>query len=73
MKKIFYSSMILFASACGDANLSESGLNPADFMSDVDGKPVALYTLTNASGMEVCITNFGRLLMCSSWSGRKGV
>ena len=59
MKKIFYSSMILLASACGSANLSESGLDPADFVSDVDGKSTALYTLTNASGMEVCITNFG--------------
>lgn len=37
-----------------------SGLNPADFEAVVgEGKEVHLYTLTNASGMEVCITNFG--------------
>ncbi len=36
-----------------------SGLNPADFVAEVDGKTTALYTLTNASGMEVCVTNYG--------------
>lgn len=36
-----------------------SGLNPADFTSEVDGKPVALYVLKNAKGAEACITNWG--------------
>lgn len=37
-----------------------SGLHPADFEAVVgEGKEVHLYTLTNAAGMEVCITNFG--------------
>ena len=36
-----------------------SGLNPAAFDSVINGKKTALYTLTNKSGMEVCITNFG--------------
>ena len=36
-----------------------SGLNPDDFVSTYNGAPTALYTLTNSSGMEVCITNFG--------------
>lgn len=53
--------------------LTKSGINPADFDTCIavayeDGKFVAdkenaqkvkLYTLTNANGMEVCITNFG--------------
>lgn len=40
--------------------LTQSGLNPADFETIVDGtKAVRLYTLTNHNGMEVCITNFG--------------
>ncbi len=39
--------------------LTLSGLNPADFDSIINEKPTALYTLKNASGMEVCITNFG--------------
>ena len=48
--------------ACGQkeqVTLTASGLNPADFVSTYNGAPTALYTLTNANGMEVCITNFG--------------
>ena len=36
-----------------------SGLEKADFISEVAGKPTALYVLKNANGMEVCITNYG--------------
>lgn len=36
-----------------------SGLNPAKFETTINEKPVKLYTLTNAAGMEVCITNVG--------------
>lgn len=56
--------------ACNDAAnqeaavLTASGINPDDFdttyVDSLKGeKEVALYTLTNANGMEVCITNFG--------------
>lgn len=45
-------------------NLTLSGLNPADFETLIDGnKSVKLYTLKNAAGMEVCITNFGGRLV----------
>ncbi len=36
-----------------------SGLNPSDFVSQVEGKPIALYVLKNANGLEACITNWG--------------
>ena len=36
-----------------------SGLDPAKFDTIIQDKPVELYTLKNASGMEVCITNYG--------------
>lgn len=36
-----------------------SGLAPEEFASVYRGDSTALYTLTNSSGMEVCITNFG--------------
>ena len=36
-----------------------SGLEKADFVSEVAGKPAALYVLKNVNGMEVCITNYG--------------
>ena len=39
--------------------LTGSGLNPEDFVSTYNEMPTALYTLTNANGMEVCVTNFG--------------
>ena len=41
------------------AALTASGLNPDDFVGTYNDMPTALYTLTNANGMEVCITNFG--------------
>ncbi|MCM1503788.1 MAG: galactose mutarotase [Muribaculum sp.] len=58
------SGMTLTLSACGnqknaEPQLTDSGLNPADFVTEVDGKTTGLYTLKNANGMEVCITNFG--------------
>lgn len=39
--------------------LTASGLNPEAFADTINGKATALYTLKNAKGMEVCITNFG--------------
>ncbi|MBP5771153.1 MAG: galactose mutarotase [Bacteroidaceae bacterium] len=39
--------------------LTESGLNPEQFVDTVGGIPMKLITLKNANGMEVCITNFG--------------
>ena len=39
--------------------LTVSGLDPAKFDTIIQEKPVKLYTLKNANGMEVCITNYG--------------
>lgn len=45
-------------------NLTLSGLDSAKFETLVDGnKATKLYTLKNAAGMEVCITNFGGRLV----------
>ncbi len=41
------------------ARLTASGLDPERFVAEVDGKPTALYTLSNEAGMEACITNYG--------------
>ena len=38
---------------------TKSGLDPEKFKAQVDGKPVQLYVLTNAKGVEACITNYG--------------
>lgn len=53
-------ALLFGAAACGDAvRTTRSGLDPERFRTEIDGKPVALYTLTNDAGTEVCITNFG--------------
>ncbi len=52
----------LMISSCGEKPATEltlSGLNPADFQTEINNQPVDLYTLKNKAGMEVCITNFG--------------
>ena len=60
---------------CGQKNtttLTKSGLNPEDFNAERDGAPVALYTLTNKAGMEVCITNFGGRIVSIMVPDRNG-
>lgn len=66
MKKIlaYIGTATLLLAACTSQpskdTLTLSGLNPSDFETTIDGtKEVRLYTLKNAKGMEVCITNFG--------------
>lgn len=52
--------------------LTKSGLDPKDFESERNGKPTALYTLTNEAGMEVCITNYGGRLVSVMVPDRDG-
>lgn len=71
------SGMTLALSACGnqknaELRLTDSGLNPADFVTTVDDKTTALYTLKNANGMEVCITNFGGRIVSVMAPDRNG-
>ncbi|MFR9650907.1 MAG: aldose epimerase family protein [Rikenellaceae bacterium] len=46
-------------SCCTPSALTKSGLDASRFEKIVDGESVALYTLTNSEGMEVCVTNLG--------------
>ncbi len=64
MKKLFLFAAIAATvlSACDNkpaTELTESGLNPAKFQTEVNNAKTALYTLKNQAGMEVCVTNFG--------------
>lgn len=55
-------AVAMFSSCAGGQQvpqLTVSGLDPAKFDTIIQEKPVQLYTLKNASGMEVCITNYG--------------
>lgn len=62
-KHLIMGSIAIMATACSQKEaatpLTRSGLQPDKFKTEVDGKPVGLYTLTNHNGMEVCITNYG--------------
>lgn len=62
MKKIAIIASAILLAACSHPDgpaLTKSGLDPEAFVAEYNGKTTALYTLTNRSGMEVCITNFG--------------
>lgn len=77
MKKLIYiAALAIVAVACGKTekvdNLTKSGLDPENFVTTVDGKETALYTLTNANGVEACITNFGGRLVSLMVPDAKG-
>ena len=79
MKKILklsVAALLVTLAACGGKQQdvkTASGLNPADFQAEVDGKQTALYTLKNANGMEVCITNFGGRIVSVMVPDKDGV
>ena len=52
--------------------LTESGLNPQKFVTDVDGKKTGLYILRNKNNMEVCVTNFGGRIVSIMAPDRNG-
>lgn len=74
-KKLFViCAAALLVMGCADKapKLTKSGLNPEDFKAERDGGVTALYTLTNKSGMEVCVTNFGGRIVSIMVPDKKG-
>lgn len=65
---------MLMASCGADkgAQMTVSGLNPADFDSTINGKKTELVTLKNNNGMEVCITNYGGRIVSISVPDKNG-
>lgn len=55
-----------------EVKLTASGLDPENFKAEYNGDSTALYTLTNANGMEVCITNFGGRIVSVTVPDREG-
>ena len=51
--------------SCGEKReeATLSGLMKSDFVSEVEGKPTALYVLKNKKGAEACVTNWGGRLV----------
>ena len=75
MRNIILAALaVLMLVSCGPkkGKLTVSGLDPARFDSTYNDLPVALYTLKNASGMEVCITNFGGRIVSIAVPDRTG-
>jgi aldose 1-epimerase len=63
MKKTFFIlAVFAFCISCGETKeeTTDSGLFPSKFVKVIEpGKTTKLYTLKNANGMEVCVTNIG--------------
>ena len=76
--KIIFKTMLGVAAAalmhsCATAPTQTlSGLSRDRFVAEVNGKATDLYTLTNASGMEVCVTNFGGRIVSVMVPDRNG-
>lgn len=77
-----FKSIILSASAIALAltscaidkkvNQTASGLNPEKFSATINGKQTSLFSMKNANGMEVCITNFGGRIVSIYVPDKKG-
>ena len=73
MKRFLFPALAFaVAISCGQDATTLSGLDPADFKTEIDGKETGLYTLNNAAGMEVCITNFGGRIVSVMVPDRNG-
>ena len=67
---------MLLVAACTDKQTdgnTVSGLNPADFRMEVDGKQTYLFVLKNTNGMEICITNFGGRIVSIMVPDKEGI
>lgn len=77
MKKHFVSvgaAILLISASCVQTpTLTQSGLNPVDFQATVNNAQTNLYTLKNANGMEVCVTNFGGRIVSIMVPDKQGV
>lgn len=67
--------MLLFFSACQAEKtvLTDSGLNPDNFKTEVNGKQTRLYVLRNRNDMEICVTNFGGRIVSIMVPDKDGV
>ena len=68
-KNILFILGLFFFLACTNKSQTEeetttlSGLKRSNFETEVDGKQTQLFVLNNASGMEVCVTNYGGIIV----------
>ena len=72
-KKTFAIHILTLLACVPMAAQTLSGLSPEAFVTDVNGKKTALFTITNQKGMEACITNYGARLVSLMAPGRYGM
>lgn len=66
--------MAMWACTAQQGNMkTASGLVQRKFQTEIDGKSTDLFRLTNTSGMEVCVTNYGGRIVSILVPDRKGV
>ena len=67
---------VMTIASCASRHTDESammaGMDSGKFMSEVDGKPTALYCIKSSTGMEVAITNYGGRIVALEVPGRDG-
>lgn len=73
MKRLIFATLAAMLCCSCTTSLTKSGLDPKNFEAERDGKALALYTLTNDNGMEVCITNFGGRIVSVMVPDKQGV
>lgn len=64
---------LLLAGCASRETMTDSGLLPSRFQTEVDGKKTNLYVLRNANNMEVCITNFGGRIVSVMVPDKEGI
>ncbi|MBP5571022.1 MAG: galactose mutarotase, partial [Prevotella sp.] len=73
IKKTFAIHILMLLASMPMAAQTRSGLSPEAFVTDVNGKKTALYTITNKNDMEACITNYGARLVSLMAPGKNGM
>lgn len=65
---------VIMLCACQPQNeLTVSGLDKKNFQMEVDGKATDLVVITNANGLEACVTNYGARLVSLMVPDKSGV
>lgn len=61
-QSLLFSILLLIVAGCGSNSNQEQGIVTEEFGTMDDGSEVQLFTLKNANGMEVSITNYGGIV-----------
>ena len=70
--RTYIQNMAMLIASLKPTSVTLSGLDPERFVSTVEGKPTALYVLTN-NHMEACITNYGARVVSLMTPDKNGV